>query len=76
MADKKSIKMLNIKRKRLKSRLTMTYPGQVKLIPSQNISISPEELSHDDDYLENEIEEGCQENSLCQLTKKVIQYKK
>ena len=74
MADKKSIKMLKIKRKRLKSRLTMTYPGQVKLIPSQNISISPEELSHDDDYLENEIEEGRQENSLCQLTKKVIQY--
>ena len=72
MADKKSIKMLNIKRKRIKSRLTMTHPEKIKLIPIKNI---PEEFSfEEEDYFENEIEEGHQENSLCQLTKKVLEY--
>ena len=74
MADKKSNKMLNIKRKRLKSRLTLSYPEKIKLIPSQKFLVQPEEISHEEDFLENEIEEGRQENSLCQLTKKVIQY--
>ena len=72
MADKKSIKMLNIKRKRIKSRLTMTHPEKITLIPIKNI---PEEFSfEEEDYFENEIEEGHQENSLCQLTKKVLEY--
>ena len=74
MADKKSNKMLNIKRKRLKSRLTLSYPEKIKLIPSQKFLVQPEEISHEEDFLENEIEEGRQENSLCQLTNKVIQY--
>ena len=71
MADKKSIKMLNIKRKRIKSRLTMTHPEKIKLIPTNNM---PEEFSFEEDYFDNEIEEGRQENSLCQLTKKVLEY--
>ena len=71
MADKKSIKMLNIKRKRIKSRLTMTHPEKIKLIPTNHM---PEEFSFEEDYFDNEIEEGRQENSLCQLTKKVLEY--
>ena len=74
MADKKSNKMLNIKRNRLKSKFTLNYSEKIKLIPTQNFPVQPEELSHEEDFLENEIEEGRQENSLCQLTKKVIQY--
>ena len=74
MADKKSNKMLNIKRKRIKSRLTLTHPENIKLISSHKFSVQPEEISHEEDFLENEIEEGRQENSLSQLTKKVMQY--
>ena len=74
MADKKSNKMLNIKRNRLKSKFTLNYSEKIKLIHTQNFPVQQEELSHEEDFLENEIEEGRQENSLCQLTKKVIQY--
>ena len=74
MADKKSIKMLNIKRKKHKSKPIIDQPEKIKIICSQNISNLPEELSFKEDYSDNEIEEGQQENSLCQLTKKVIEY--
>lgn len=74
MADKKSNKMLNIKRKRLKSRLSVNHPEKAILKAPQNIPSVPDETSHEDDFIENDVEEGRQENSLCQLTKKVLQY--
>ena len=74
MADKKSNKMLNIKRKRLKSRLSVNHPEKAILKTPQNIPSVPDETSHEDDFIENDVEEGRQENSLCQLTKKVLQY--
>jgi transcription factor E2F3 len=49
----------------------MTHPEKIKLIPTNNM---PEEFSFEEDYFDNEIEEGRQENSLCQLTKKVLEY--
>lgn len=67
-------KMLNIKRTRLNPKFTMAYPEKIQLIPTQSISFQAEELTPEEDFLENEVEEGRQENSLCQLTKKVIQY--
>ena len=69
-----SNKMLNIKRKRINSKFNMGNPEKIKLIPTQSFAIQSEELSPEEDFLGNEIEEGRQENSLCQLTKKVIQY--
>ena len=67
-------KILNIKRTRLNPKFTMAYPEKIQLIPTQSISFQAEELTPEEDFLENEVEEGRQENSLCQLTKKVIQY--
>lgn len=74
MADKKSNKMLNIKRKRLKSRLSANHPEKTISKTTQNIPSVLDETSHEDDFNENDVEEGRQENSLCQLTKKVLQY--
>ena len=68
MADKNQKYLLNIKRKRL----SIGHSEKIKIKPSQNLLLS-EDMSHDED-LENENEEGRQENSLCQLTKKVLQY--
>ena len=69
MADKKQNYLLNIKRKRL----SIGHSEKIKTKPSQNLSFLSEDIFHDED-LDNENEEGRQENSLCQLTKKVLQY--
>ena len=73
MADKKSNKMLNIKRKRLKTNLSLDLPEKTLQKSPTFLSSIPDETSQED-FIENEIEEGRQENSLCQLTKKVLQY--
>ena len=71
MADKRSYKILNKKRKRLKSTFSLCYHKKIKLKPLQKIPSIGEDFSNED-FLENE--EGRQENSLCQLTKKVLEY--
>ena len=73
MADKKSNKMLNIKRKRLKTNLSLDLPEKT-LQKSPTFLSSIKDETSQEDFIENEIEEGRQENSLCQLTKKVLQY--
>jgi transcription factor E2F3 len=73
MADKKSNKMLNIKRKRLQSRLSLDLPEKTLQKSPTSLPPGPEETSQED-FIENEIDEGRQENSLCLLTKKVLQY--
>ena len=69
MADKKVHKALNKKRKRLKS---TPHVKKIKLKSLQNIYSMSEDYSNED-ILENENEER-QENSLYQLTKKVLEY--
>lgn len=74
MADKKSNKMLNIKRKRFRSTFSLNISEKIRQKSAQMTLRSPEETSHEEEFIENEIEESRQENSLCQLTKKVLQY--
>jgi len=74
MADKKSNKMLNIKRKRFRSTFFLGVSEKIRQKSTQTTFRSPEEASHEEEFIENEIEESRQENSLCQLTKKVLQY--
>ena len=74
MADKNSNKMLNIKRKRFSSTFSLNTSEKIRQKSTQNTFKSPEETFHDEEFIENEIEESRQENSLCQLTKKVLQY--
>ena len=75
MADKKSKKLLNLKRKRIKPRLNLNILEKIKNKTSQDIVMPiQDEIYHEEEFIENEIEEGRQENSLCQLTKKVLQY--
>ena len=71
MADKKSKKLLNLKRKRIKPRLNLNILEKIKNKTSQDIVMPiQDEIYHEEEF----IEEGRQENSLCQLTKKVLQY--
>jgi len=74
MADKKSNKMLNIKRKRFRSTFFLGVSEKIRQKSTQTAFRSLEEASHEEEFIENEIEESRQENSLCQLTKKVLQY--
>jgi transcription factor E2F3 len=74
MAEKKSNKMLNIKRKRFRSNFPLNISEKIRRKSIQTTFKSPEEVSHEEEFIENEIEESRQENSLCQLTKKVLQY--
>ena len=74
MADKNSNKMLNIKRKRFRSTFPLNISEKIRQKSTQPTFTSPEEASHEEEFIENEIEENRQENSLCQLTKKVLQY--
>jgi transcription factor E2F3 len=74
MADKNSNKMLNIKRKRFRSTFPLNISEKIRQKSTQPTFTSPDEESHEEEFIENEIEEGRQENSLCQLTKKVLQY--
>ena len=74
MADKNSNKMLNIKRKRFRSTFPLNISEKIRQKSIQPTFRSLEEASHEEEFIENEIEEGRQENSLCQLTKKVLQY--
>ena len=74
MADKNSNKMLNIKRKRFRSTFSLNISEKIRQKSIQPTFKSLEEVSHEEEFIENEIEENRQENSLCQLTKKVLQY--
>ena len=74
MADKNSNKMLNIKRKRFRSTFPLNISEKIRQKSTQPTFTSPDEESHEEEFIENEIEENRQENSLCQLTKKVLQY--
>jgi transcription factor E2F3 len=74
MAEKKSNKMLNIRRKRFRSNFPLNISEKIRRKSIQTTFKSPEEVSHEEEFIENEIEESRQENSLCQLTKKVLQY--
>jgi transcription factor E2F3 len=69
MADKKRNCFLNVKKKSSKG-----LSEKIRTKQSHNISPITEDMSHEEGFLDNDIEEGRQENSLCQLTKKVLQY--
>ena len=75
MADKQTNKILNLKTKRIKPIMTNSNQENINNKSLDIMLVQANEISRGEEYcIENEIEEGRQENSLCQLTKKVMQY--